>query len=343
MTGGRPILGACAIGLAMIAGCGARRVEYRPADLAPRVAGATEAQGGWAWPEVTVEGTGLTCRFPAQPHYDQRVGREDDGAFYRTRSARSRVPYGSFGVSVTEWEGGLVGDPLEAAASMADDVFATQHLRERRSQRLDIPGFYGREDTGLAQNGGFVALRQFVGRSRIYVAFAVVSNAPGPLSTAEGFMGSIRLDAEDALLPMGTGREPSPVFMPETDFAVRMPPLSARRTEDLEIGERTVPMQSFVAEGVGVRLRVRVIEVRGGADPELVAQIVAQLSLGQPGGPVSASGFPGTAYERTTGNVVVRGRVFVTAARVYVLEAATPPAPSVDPTVRGFFDSFRIL
>lgn len=288
-------------------------------------------------------GTGVTCRFPAQPRFEQHVGREDDGAFYRTRSARAQVPYGTFGVTVTEWEGGLVGDPLEAAADVADDIFSTQQLRDRHSQRLDIPGFYGREDTGLAPNGVFVALRQFVGQARIYVAIAVVANAPGPLSTAESFMGSIRLDTRDALLAVGRGATPTPVFMPETDFAVSMPPLSTRRSEDLQVGDRTLPMHSFVSDGPGVRLRVRVIDVRGGIEPELVGQIVERLSLGQPGGPVSASGFPGTTYERANGGTIIQARMFVTAARVYVLEAASPTSQSISPVIRGFFHSFRIL
>src|SRR5690606_15695007 len=98
----------------------------------------------------------------------------------------------------------------------------------RRTQRLDIGGFYGREDTGLAPNGVFVALRQFVGARRIYVAFAIVAHAPGPLATAESFMGSIRLDVDDALLPVGGASTAlSAIFVPETDFAVRMPPSRA--------------------------------------------------------------------------------------------------------------------
>ncbi len=341
----RPTLLLSALLLLATPGCRARRVEYGGVYgnvHAPQVA--ASAGTGWGWNDVAVQGTGLSCRFPTQARYTQRVGREPDGAFYRTRSARAEVPYGVFGVSITEWEGGLVGDPLEVARRVADDIFSTAELRDRRTQRLDIAGFYGREDVGIAPDGVFVALRQFVGQRRIYLAIATVANAPGPLGTAERFMTSIRIDTADAILPVGHGAEPAPMFMPETDFAVRMLPVSSRRSEDLDLGERRVPMQSFVSDGPGVRLRVRVIEVTGGVEPEMLEQIADRLSLGQRRDPVSCSGFPGANFaERASGNVVIRARLFVTANRVYVLESASRPAQSHDPIIETFFDSFRIL
>ena len=92
-------------------GCARRsRAAFQPSG-GPQVAG----QQGWAWPEVNPPGLGIAFRMPGPPRYEQRFGREEDGAFYRSISARTEVPYGSFGMIVTEWEGGLVGDTLEAA------------------------------------------------------------------------------------------------------------------------------------------------------------------------------------------------------------------------------------
>lgn len=305
---------------------------------------ARQPSGGWAWAEVRPAQTGFACRMPAQPRYNHRVGRDPDGAFYRTINARTQVPYGSFAVIVTEWEGGLVGDPLEAAASAANDIFSRERLGRRRSQTLDVPGFYGREDTGVAPNGLFVALRQFVGRNRIYVAVAIVQSAPAPLSTAESFMSSIRLDAGDALLPTGRGTEPTPLFLPETDFAVRMPPVTARRTEDVSFADRTITSHSFFSDAGATRFRVRVFEIgNSNMEPEMGARLARQLELGDPGAPVSASGFPGTSFRRRTGAADVYARVFVTAGRIYVLEVATRSDDPQSTVVRNFFDSFRIL
>lgn len=334
------LLCASTLVLSLASGCARRaRYEYRP-QTGPQVAG----QRGWAWPEVNPPGLGIACRMPAAPRYEQRVGREDDGAFYRSISARSTVPYGTFGVIVTEWEGGIVGDPLESAHELANEVFSEQQLTQRRSQRLDIAGFYGREDTGLGPNGVFVALRQFVGARRIYIAFAIVAHQPGPLSTAESFMSSVRLDVGDAILPVGgESTVASAIFVPETDFAARMPPISSRRTEDLAVGDRTLVTHSFVSETPQARLRVRVIDLPDRVDAELVQEVTETLGLGEQGPPVSASGFPGTTFARTSGSVAIEGRMFITASRIYVIEAARPSAQPAADIIREFLDSFRIL
>lgn len=316
-----------------------RRAEYQP-GTGPHVAG----QQGWAWPEVSPPGMGISCRMPAAPRHEQRTGREDDGAFYRTTTARAEVPYGSFGIIVTEWEGGLVGDPLEAASEIADNIFTEQQLTQRRSERLDIPGYYGREDTGIARNGVFVALRQFVGKRRIYVAVAIVTHAAGPLGTAETFMSSVRLDADDTLLPLtGSSTALLPIYMPETNFAVRMPPLASRQTEDLELEGRTVVTHSFATEVPNARLRVRVVDLARGVDEETLEQLTQVLGLGEETGPTSASGFPGIVYTRSTASVSIESRLFITASRVYVLEVAQPASQPSSAIAREFFESFRIL
>jgi hypothetical protein len=344
----RAILGATLLAGALVLltpGCRSR-VQYHPSG-GPALAGAQlqppgeTAPDGWA--EVSPPGTGLACHMPGLARYDQRVGRESDGAFYRTVSARAEVPYGSFGVIVTEWEGGLVGDPLETARDVADNLFSQQQLDQRRSQRLDMAGFYAREDTGLAPNGVFVALRQFVGSHRIYVAMAIVANAPAPLRMAESFMSSVRLGLNDALLPVGQGEEAHALFLPETDFAVRMPPLTSRRTADLDLGERSAVAHTFVSQVPNARLRVRVIDLPRGEDLGDLEEIAAHLGLGDAGSPVSASGFPGASFSRTSGDTAVEGRIFQTASRVYVLEAASPTSGAPTQLIRTFFDSFRIL
>jgi hypothetical protein len=281
---------------------------------------------------------------PIAPRYEQRIGRAEDGAFYRSMSARASVPYGSFGVIVTEWEGGIVGDPLEAARELANTVFSEQELTERRSQRLDIPGFYGREDTGVDPDGAFVALRQFVGARGIYVAYAIVARARNSLASAEAFMRSIQLGTGDAIFPVdGPSAVASPIFVPETDFAVRMPPPTVRRTEDLTVGDHTLTAHSFVATTPNVRFRVRVLDLPEQADTEAIQEITQALAVGQLGGAVSASGFPGIAFTRTSGDRTIEGRLFITASRIYVIEASRPSSRPRDALAREFFESFRIL
>jgi hypothetical protein len=332
------------------AGCGPRRVQYgRPGTVVvnPRGVVVSSAQpqrgAGWAWQEVRPPTTGLACRMPVQPRFQQRVGRERDGVFYRRVDARAEVPFGNFAVLVTEWEGGIVGDALEAAASLADEIFEREGLGQRRSTRLDVPGFYGREDTGVAQNGAFVALRQFVGRSRIYVAVSIVRSDRGGLGMAEQFMGSIRLDGADAILPMGRGGAPLPLFLPETDFAVRMPPVTSRRTEDVTIGEDTVVSHVFFADAGQTRYRVRVFDLSHALESDFPTRLAEHLQLGVAGAAVSTSGFPGRVYQRTVETVTIESRLFVTGSRIYIIEVAAPSGRADDDATRTFFDSFRIL
>jgi hypothetical protein len=122
-----------------------------------------------------------------------------------------------------------------------------------------------------------------------------------------------------------------------------MPPISSRRTEDLRVGDHTVVAHSFVSETAGARLRVRVIDLPEGADPETVEEVTRALALGETGAPVSASGFPGVVFARTSGSVSIEGRMFITASRLYVIEAARPGSARSSDAVRDFFDSFRIL
>ncbi|HJL17440.1 MAG TPA: hypothetical protein RMH99_17355, partial [Sandaracinaceae bacterium LLY-WYZ-13_1] len=238
----------------------------------------------------------------------------------------------------------LVGDPLEAASGVADSVFETQELSQRRSTRLDIPGFYGREDVGVAPNGAFVALRQFVGRSRVYVAMAVVANARRPLGAAEHFMGSIELDESDAILPFGAPGELEAIYLPEADFTVRMPALTHRRTVDVRVGEHTRSAWVFESRGDDVRYRVRVIAFPEGVPPGSLAEVREGLSLGDGRGPVHASGFGGRAFTRSSDSTRVDARAYVTAHRVYVVEAARRRGDRAHRAeVTEFFSSFRIL
>jgi len=327
--------------LLLLPACGRRRA------LHPRSGG----QGQWGapagqrggWISVSPPRTGVTVQMPAAPQTSTRSGRDDDGARFHSTMVRSQAATGSFALIITEWEGGLVGDPLIAAAEVADDLFETQELGRRRSNRLDMPGFYGREDVGVAPNGAFVALRQFVGRHRIYVALAVVANHQLNLQVAEHFMASIELQNSDALLPFGQPSELEAIYMPEADFSVRMPALTHRSSSEVEIAGRTRSAWTYESRGSDARYRIRVIAFEESPPEGILETVGTQLSLGTRQHPTDASGFPGHVYSRASDSGVGAARVFVTATRVYVVdEAHRRGATEHEARAREFFDSFRI-
>lgn len=297
-----------------------------------------------SWSNVTLPGTGVSCRMPGLPRLNESVRREDDGTFLRTRGGRLQLPTGSFGLLVIEWEGGMVGDALRAARELADEVFETEQLGHRRTVRVEVPGFYAREDTGVADNGVFVALRQFVGRDRVYIAMSSVPNQPHALRAAEAFMTSVRLPTADALFPMGQGGAPRQIFVPEADFAVRMPALSMQRAQDVDVGDHRLAAQVYGAQYGQVRFRIRVIDLpREPIDGELIDVFAQALGLGTRGEALTMSGFPGAAFQRSIQGGFIESRVFLTVGRIYVLEAAMPAALSRTGDTRAFFDSFRIM
>lgn len=304
------------------------------------------APGGAAmagWVVVRPPRTGVTLQMPGGAATSTRTGRDDDGARFHSTMLRSQTRMGSFALIVTEWEGGLVGDPLISAEEVADELFETQELGRRRSTRLDIPGFYGREDLGVSSNGAFVALRQFVGTHRVYVALAVVPNQQHALQIAERFMASVELQRSDALLPFGQPGELEAIYMPEADFSVRMPALTHRSSAEVEVDGRDRDSWTYESRGGDARYRIRVIAFDGPPPEGVVQTLRAQLSLGDSAGPTSASGFPGYIYERRSETGEGEARIYVTAGRVYIVDEAHRRGASEHASRAGqFFDSFRI-
>jgi hypothetical protein len=327
----------CALSVACVAmavaGCGRQRVEYGR-SWGRQSAPPSEAYG---WTTVQPPGAGFACRMPGRPEMSGGVGRSEDGSGYQSLRSRVTLPYGTFGVIVTSFEGGVVGDPLALARGLADRITQIGELTDRRARRLNMPGFFGREDVGHV-DGGFVALRQFVGRDRLYVAVATVRNDPTGLHAAELFMDSIHVDRADALLPFGDSSGLVGLYMPEADFAVRMPPLTAQETRQLEIDGATVDAQVFESRHAGVTYRVSVVEFPDGAPDEALDEVASRLNLGQVAATAHASGFPGRAYRPADRG---RTRAFVTEHRVYVLEARV--TGQVPGDVATFLESFRIL
>lgn len=321
-------------------GMGCRR-PYNASYGGPGYAGvsATPQATRSGWWEVRPPNMGFACGMPAPTQIEGGVGVAEDGARYERALARVTVEYGTFTIVVNEWEGGFVGDPLAAARDLAGVVMDTPDLTGRRTQRLDIAGFYAREDVGRTQEGVFVALRQFVGRERLYVAVAAVVDDPHGLRAAENFMSSIELDQADALLPFGSSAALIPLYMPEEDFAVRMPPLTLRTTSQANVEGEAVDVHVFESMRPGVVYRVSVVDFRHEAPQDALAAVARQLSLGEVGAPIHASGFPGFIYGGATRGTTTRA--FLTRRRVYALQVIASGGPPTEQA--SFIDSFRIL
>lgn len=292
---------------------------------------------GGAWLPVQPAEAGFRCQMPGRAEVRERRGWAEDGVPFRTIIARSQMRYGTFSIASTHWEGGIAGDALDQTRALAERIAEIGELRNREVQRLSVPGYYGREDTGRTQDGAFVAIRQFVGRERLYVAVAVVANEQGqPLRAAELFMESLQFDVSDMILPRGQPDIALPTFVPEVDFAAQMPPFTGGDSRSLTIADQDLKLRSF--ESVGQRtFRVIVLEMEERPPEGFLDRVAAQLDLGEAGAPVHTSGYPGRAYRSAT----LRSHAIVTASRVYVLQISADEGSN--DAAEAFFQSFRIL
>lgn len=289
------------------------------------------------WLPVQPAEAGFRCQMPGRAEVRERRGFADDGVPFRTIIAQTQLRFGTFSMASTHWEGGIAGDALDQTQALAERIAEIGELSNREVRRLSVPGYYGREDTGRTSEGAFVAIRQFVGRERLYVAVAVVANQQGqPLRSAELFMESLEFDVDDMILPRGQADVPVPIFVPEVDFAARMPPFTGGDSRQLTVADQELKLRSF--ESVGQRTyRVLVLELEERPEEGFLDQLAGHLDLGEAQAPTHTSGYPGRAYRSAT----LRSRAFVTASRVYVLQVSSDAGS--DAAAQAFFRSFRIL
>lgn len=338
----RAVVCLMALGALGVLGC-RTRVRYQSSAPRSLSSGSTSAYvprpptNGWF--AARPPNTGFAIELPGAPETIAETGYDEDGASFQSVSLRTATPYGQFGAIVTQWEGGVVGDPLEASRRLADRIVEITESSDRRARRVSIPGFYAREDIGHTSDGAFFALRQFVGRERLYVAVATVANHPTGLSAAEHFMQSIELDRRDAMLPEGGSTQPVPLYLPDVDFAADMPPLSDRRSAEVELGDDAVDSVVFESRHPGGLYRVTVLQPRGRMPEDVLALAASTLGFGTPDAYVHASGYPGRSFRLTD---EVRTQAYLTGQRVYVVQV-TGVSSLGQPAVDAFFDSFRIL
>lgn len=316
---------------------------------------------GWArpvtaqtvgWQDVSPRGTGVRVSMPSTPTGETDEDVTDDGARVRQTSVAVEAPYGLFAVHVNQFEGGFVGDPLIAAAALAESIFEHADLQRDRSQRLTVQGFYAREDTGRGENDTFVAIRQFVGADRVVVALAVVPRrSRDALRIASRFMGSIQLDPEHALMPAQGARHAdgtwTPLYLPEADFAISMPRAPSLEESELVLGGQRSPVWTYETRDDWGRYRVRVVSFGRLVPEDAFGQLTEQLRLQREIRPVQTNGYPGRVFTTDQGGTRAFTRVYQTETRLYVVEAIGSRASlrSRDRAriLMAYFDSFRIL
>lgn len=308
---------------------------------------ATYAPSGGGWVRVTPPGAGVAVEMPGAPHLTRSESLEDDGTPVVITTLRSDTGYGSFGLMVAEFEGGTVGDPGAVARDVAAGMLGELEIDATRSERLDSPGFYARQDVGAHRQGLVVGVRQFVGARRIYVAIAAVPSRPDLLALADRFMGSIELDPSDRLFAAAGPAQPTeiagapaswgPVYSPGEAFAVEMPAVAEVQTSTLALPSGDAAQRTFEGRAPGATYRVRVIALDDPGAAGRLDEVAAALSLGEAVGPVHASGFGGREH-RAVSDAPRVSRVFTTASRIYVLETT-----GASERAARFFDSFRIL
>lgn len=303
--------------------------------------------GNQGWVRLSPPGSGLTCTMPGQPRMERRQDQDDDGTAVTVTAMQTRFPRGLFQVHVLHYEHGITGDPLEIVREIALGVLDLPDLHLEHSVRLDLPGYYAREDVVTHPQGAYIGMRQLFGRQRIYVAVVAVPRDQMAMRDAQQFLSSVQVDGNDALYPVaGAGVDNAfhPIYMPQDDFAVHMPPIARVQSEEVIIDSVHAQHQLFEAERGGVTYRVRIVGFRDENIPEnALEQVATRFGLGSATGPAQASGFPGVQTE-LSGNQgeAITSRLFRTATRIYVLETrfagGNPPAD-----VEDFFSSLRIL
>ena len=307
--------------------------------------------GRVGWTTIAPSGSGVSVAFPAQPRIGTGRGQDDDGAPTTTWEIEARAPFGFFGMFVVAWEGGIVGDPLPGTTSLARSVFDRGELHLERSQRIAVEGFFGREDIGSNEQGAFVALRQFVGSDRAVMAVAVVPrNSRDALAVAERFMGSIVLDRRAALFPTGGARRAggrwTPLYVPESDFGIRMPAAPDVRERRMRIGGAEAVVSTFGSRDEWGTYRVRVIDFPSQVPDGAFEEVCQRLHLTNDVRPVESAGFPGRVYTGDGGGRRTWARVFRTSGRIYVVQATGPRSGNSrarSSILHRFFESFRIL
>lgn len=290
-------------------------------------------------------------RMPVPPRVERGGGQDEDGARRRTTTVVADARYGYFSVFIAEWEGGIVGNPLPVIAESAAEIFARAELQRDRSERIEVEGYYAREDTGTDPHGAFVAMRQFVGGDRVVVAVAIVPRRPELLRVAEEFMGSITLDPANALFPTQGSRHVdgswTPLYMPEADFGVSMPSSPTAREEEIVLQGHRRAIHTFESRDSWGSYRVRVVTFGNDVPDGAYEELRGRLRFDREVRPVQASGFPGRVYTTDTGNTRSWARMFQTSGRIYVVEALGPRSSVRDRRVGQmllrYFNSFRVL
>jgi hypothetical protein len=238
-----------------------------------------------------------------------------------------------------------VGDPLELTHNLAERMLGRLPVEPVRSVRLDVPGFYGREDVARNSDRVLVRMRQFIGAHRLYVAIAVVPEAPQTMAVADQFMESVSIDPRDALYERVSGNGPGrwgPVYLPEDDFAVQMPAINNVSSRSLRLPSAEAAVRSYEARGETAYYRISVIILSEGTTDTTLDEIARAFALGERTGPSTASGFPGYALIGETQSHATESRIYRTTNRVYVLQAMARTAGG-SLAADNFFDSLRIL
>ncbi|MFK7984826.1 MAG: hypothetical protein AB8I08_02270 [Sandaracinaceae bacterium] len=303
------------------------------------------------WTDTAPPDTGVRFSMPTQPVVEARTARDEDGAQRFEVVARSESAFGFFAVFTARWEGGLVGDPLRAIADSAASIFERADLQRQNARRLSVTGYYAREDTGTNAQQAHVVLRQFVGSDRVIVALALVPNRPPNVQIANQFLASIGLNSQHALFGQAGQRQAdgswTPVYMPESDFAISMPAAPAIIEDELVVAEASRTRRVFEARDSWGRYRVQVIRFGEWVPDEAYGELQTLLRVGRNVRPVESQGFPGRVFVADSGAERSWIRMFRTRGRVYVVEATGARDSVRDRRVgtrlNRYFNSFRIL
>jgi len=320
------------------------RPGYAPQQPAPSM----------GWSRVSPDVGGVSIEVPSrQPARQSHTERAEDGARRYVSSVSVENRAGLFGLLVVRWEGGIVGDPLPAASELARSIFERAEIPRDSSRRVTRNGFYGREDTGSNDGGAFVRLQQFIGSDRVVLAVAIIArDSPPAQQMAERFLGSLQLDPRHALFAApGTQRSDggwTPLYIPESDFGIRMPAAPSVQEQELRIAARPVTVSMFQSTDDWGTYLVRVITFpQGGVPDEAFEEVRRRLNLQDRVRFVQSSGYPGWVYTTDADGRRTLARVFLTGSRIYVVTAQGPMQGlrqrPIQRRILSYFDSFRIL
>jgi hypothetical protein len=315
-----------------------------------------------SWSVQRPENEGLVVEFPTPPRVERTERRDPAGGRVSNVVMSCAITLGApmeFTLYVSKAEEGFGGSLLGRFDEVLESfIEGSEDVEVRRARPLVEQGFPGAElELVLVASRRVLLLRQFIGRSRIYM-FGVVAPEVSVAATrvdAERFFRSARFAPADAPIPNGTGRfdlnawatiDPADAdFVASIPGSVRVRSVTVHRDDFLPIVRQYFVERSETGQRIEVAVsRFRDGPVDGAIDRLREARRAAGFSVTEETFS-HRQGYAARSIRYRSATEVVHVLYVITMGRLYeasVTTSATDEA-TMRPHINRFFQSLRVL